>query len=191
MSIVLDALNKAQKEQQDGRSGRSFYREEFRALKKKYKYWIVALIVINLSIFIGGGTFVYYNSNMIKDYIKSMMAKPTDQVDPTEFEVHPESQSPSQLVQQTIEAPIESIAPEEDISENEEAEISIDKNYFAVKNGPTLKISGVMQDGDNSSVIIGEEFLLIGEEIDGVTIEKVTRRKLTVTYKGESYVIPI
>ena len=69
--------------------------------------------------------------------------------------------------------------------------VTIDKNYFAVKGGPTLKISGVMKDGDNSSIIIGEEFLLIGEEIDGVVIEKVTRRKLMLSYKGKSYAVPI
>lgn len=190
MSVVLDALNKAQKEQQDGRSGRSFYREEFRALKKKYKYWIVALVVINLVIFIGGGTLIYYNSDSIKQFLKSIVASSENKVVQNELEITAVATQP-EVRPNLAEKKLSPVVKTSNKPFDSDSLITIDKNYFAVKGGPTLKISGVMKDGDNSSVIIGEEFLLIGEEIDGVVIEKVTRRKLTLSYKGKSYVVPI
>jgi len=61
-------------------------------------------------------------------------------------------------------------------------------NFLSQK---SLKLEGIMWDPDDPYVIINDEILRVGDEIEGVTILKIEKESVTFGYKDKTVVMPL
>ena len=65
---------------------------------------------------------------------------------------------------------------------------TVEKNFLSEKN---IKLEGILWDETAPYAIINDEILRVGDELDGVTILKIEKERVTFGYKDELKVVPL
>lgn len=174
MSIVLDALNKAEKERQKNNIFSGASESKFIELKKKYKTIILIFIVCNIAAAAAVLLFLLRGKEQNIDKSQAVVSEIA-------------LVKNDELISEKEEGILEEEAAEEVISDT----VEVRKNYLKLPTGREIFISGIMNEGaDNQSIIIEDEILQAGDEYYQVIFLEISKRFVKVKYKDELYEIP-
>jgi len=86
----------------------------------------------------------------------------------------------------TAEQPEAEVEAAQQTEEPAKAERAVDGDAW-----PPLKLTGIMASGKNSTAIINEEFVSVGDLISDVTVESITADTVTLKYRNKTATLRI
>ena len=165
MSIVLEALSKAEKEKKQGIFNQ-YQEKKMHDIKNSYQKavgWIIALNICIIMILVV----------LIINYLfhKNDKPKPAEAV-----------KAPALLVK------------EKNLSYSDPFQIPnqliLKRNYIHIPDGPEIKISGRIEDKENVYILVGPEMYKIGDSIGDALLMDIQSKKIKIKYKEQEYEIP-
>lgn len=165
MSIVLEALSKAEKEKKQGIFNQ-YQEKKMHDIKSSYQKavgWIIALnicIIVILIVLIIHYLFHKNDKTKPPEAVKST----TPLIKEKQVSYSDPLQIPNQLI--------------------------LYKNYIQIPNGPEIKISGRIQDKDAIYILVGPEMYKIGDSIGDAILTDIQLKKVKIKYKEQEYEIP-
>lgn len=163
MSIVLEALSKAEKEKKQGIFNQ-YHDKKMDDIKSSYQKLIGWIIALNVCIIVILLFFLAY-------YLFHKNEKP--------FPVEVKTLD-SLVTQKTVPLPPQKV-PEQFV---------VYRNYIQLPDGPEIKISGRIVDGNNVYILVGPEMYKVGDSIGDVRVTEIQSRKIKIKYKEQEYEIP-
>jgi hypothetical protein len=184
MSIVLDALNKAEKERHSQPT--KIHEVKIQEVRVFYKKVLVFVFLGNVMLvcFLLAG-FILKNKNIsLSHFFDSGSSAP---LAPEPSEKLPKAELPSMKAEAAKQEKKKTMASP--IPENLDQYI-ITRNHLSITGGPELNISGVFVDKNKGCILIGSETLGINDSLYGMRIVDITLKQVTFEYKGRIYVVP-
>ena len=177
MSIVLDALNKAEKERHSQPT--KIHEVKIQEVRVFYKKVLVFVFLGNVMLvcFLLAG-FLLKNKNISLIHFFNSGTSAAAAHEPSVPSMKTEAAKPEE--KKTIASPI---------PENLDQYI-ITRNHLSITGGPELNISGVFVDKNKGCILIGSETLGINDSLYGMRIVDITLKQVTFEYKGRIYVVP-
>ncbi|MBN2145271.1 MAG: hypothetical protein JW774_11670 [Candidatus Aureabacteria bacterium] len=169
MSIVLDALNKAEKER-EGQPTRvhDVKIHEVQSFYKKVLLFVFLGNVFLVCVLMGGFLLKNRKAHVSFPYDDSKEAQSSLSVnDVTRGESTPVI-STSETVKET----------------------SISRNHLFISGGPDININGVFLDKNKGYILVGSETLGVNDTLCGMKILSITLKEVQFEYKGEVYTVP-
>ncbi len=164
MSVVLEALSKAEKEKKQGIFNQ-YQEKKIHDIKSTYQKiigWIIALnICIILIVFV-----------LILNYLLNKKEKP----------IEVEAKPLTSIMKEDLPAVSGSLKLSD--------QLIIYKNYIRIPDGPEIQISGRIEDNKDIYILVGPEMYKAGDSIGEVLLTDIQLRKVKIKYKEQEYEIP-
>jgi hypothetical protein len=167
MSIVLDALNKAEQQRNRGVL-RSDGDRKLKDLKSTYHRVLWVIVTVNVALVSAGAA--YFLAGRSGDAPPGPSARKASAPAPTAVA--------RAAVPSRPENPVD---PERFI---------VYKRHLEIENGPSLDVNGVFEDDGSAFVLVGEDMFEAGDRIGEFTVKEVSLDEVKVQYKGRVYEIP-
>lgn len=164
MSVVLEALSKAEKEKKQGIFNQ-YQENKIHDIKSTYQKiigWIIALNVCIIVILLV----------LLLNYLLNKKEKPI------EVKVRP--------LTSIMKEDLTTVPGSVKLSD----QLIVYKNYIRIPDGPEIKISGRIEDNKDIYILVGPEMYKTGDLIGEALLTDIQLRKVKIKYKEQEYEIP-
>lgn len=200
MSIVLDALNKAENEHKK-RSGKvigaDFEGHKVNELKKQYKALFFYVLMFNLVLFIFVVIYLLWNytDKSRPALSENVVGSDANYIETTQnFSLPKAMESEDKIMDSGTETSADELGISGDtVKKGVEVTglFKVSKNTIYFEDGEVLEISGIFENDDGMSIMLADEFLKIGETYKTITIKDVKENRVIVEHEGKIYEIKV
>lgn len=171
MSIVLEALNKAQKEKEQNVFTKYDYTKN-QKIKSSYKKIIIIVLTLNFFIIsIISVFFIFFYNRPVSNNANINSTITPKYIPPATPIIQPTLNNTKSII-------------------NNPDQYIIVKNRITFMNGPELKISGVIEDSNQLFVMVDSDMYKKGDLFNGFTFLDITYKNIKIKYKDYIYDIP-